>query len=82
MKWYISLHDIAVLNDSGPETLKESNPPNLVSLKSQASTIRDQLRRLDSMGEKGVSGSKVEINWYKVKKETAEREKKYKFSYI
>lgn len=51
-----------MLNDSGPETLKESNPPNLVSLKSQASTIRDQLRRLDSMGEKGVSGSKVEIN--------------------
>ncbi|XP_063603543.1 breakpoint cluster region protein-like isoform X1 [Penaeus indicus] len=55
VKWYISLHDIAVLNDSGPETLKESNPPNLVSLKSQASTIRDQLRRLDSMGEKGAS---------------------------
>lgn len=54
VKWYISLHDIAVLNDSGPETLKESNPPNLVSLKSQASTIRDQLRRLDSMGEKGA----------------------------
>ncbi|XP_047494682.1 active breakpoint cluster region-related protein-like isoform X3 [Penaeus chinensis] len=55
VKWYISLHDIAVLNDSGPETLKESNPPNLVSLKSQASTIRDQLRRIDNMGEKGAS---------------------------
>ncbi|XP_042866955.1 breakpoint cluster region protein-like isoform X3 [Penaeus japonicus] len=55
VKWYISLHDIAVLNDSGPETLKESNPPNLVSLKSQASTIRDQLRRIDNMGEKGAT---------------------------
>nr|XP_045609928.1 active breakpoint cluster region-related protein-like isoform X2 [Procambarus clarkii]XP_045609929.1 active breakpoint cluster region-related protein-like isoform X2 [Procambarus clarkii]XP_045609930.1 active breakpoint cluster region-related protein-like isoform X2 [Procambarus clarkii] len=55
VKWYISLHDIAVLNDSGPETLKESNPPNLVSLKSQASTVRDQLRRVDNAGDKGAS---------------------------
>ncbi|XP_069939387.1 active breakpoint cluster region-related protein-like isoform X2 [Cherax quadricarinatus] len=54
VKWYISLHDIAVLNDSGPETLKESNPPNLVSLKSQASTVRDQLRRVDNATDKGA----------------------------
>lgn len=75
VKWYISLHDIAVLNDSGPETLKESNPPNLVSLKSQASTIRDQLRRIDNMGEKGVSSSEFEINIFsKTKKEQIRRE--------
>ncbi|XP_066963867.1 active breakpoint cluster region-related protein isoform X2 [Macrobrachium rosenbergii] len=56
VKWYISLHDIAVLNDSGPETLKESNPPNIVALKSQASTVRDQLRRMENIADnKGVS---------------------------
>ena len=62
MKWYISLHDIAVLNDSGPETLKESNPPNIVALKSQASTVRDQLRRMETVADsKGVSWLKFSI---------------------
>ncbi|KAK7075356.1 hypothetical protein SK128_013094, partial [Halocaridina rubra] len=56
VKWYISLHDIAVMPDTGPETLRESNPPNLVALKSQASTVRDQLRRMESqVDNKGVS---------------------------
>lgn len=58
VKWYISLHDIVVMNDSGPETLKEANPPNLVSLKSQASTVRDQLRR----HETAVADNKVVSN--------------------
>lgn len=59
VKWYISLHDIVVVIDSGPETLKEANPPNLVSLKSQASTVRDQLKRHESSADKGVSGGRV-----------------------
>ncbi|MPC36045.1 Active breakpoint cluster region-related protein [Portunus trituberculatus] len=53
VKWYISLHDIVVMIDGGPETLKEANPPNLVSLKSQASTVRDQLKRHEASSDKG-----------------------------
>ncbi|KAG7160618.1 Active breakpoint cluster region-related protein-like [Homarus americanus] len=73
VKWYISLHDIVVLNDSGPETLKESNPPNLVSLKSQASTVRDQLRRVDNMGDKGAGRMNIARN-EKQRKKLAELE--------
>ncbi|XP_076037677.1 rho GTPase activating protein at 1A [Oratosquilla oratoria] len=60
VKWYISLHDIVVFTDGGPETLRESSPPNLVALKSQASTVRDQLRRQESLAE-SKGGSRVGV---------------------
>lgn len=50
VKWYISLHDIVVLGDGG-DVPKEANPPNIVMLKSQASTVRDQLRRHENNTE-------------------------------
>lgn len=61
VKWYISLHDIVVMNDSGPETLKEANPPNLVSLKSQASTVRDQLRRHETAVADNKGGGRLNM---------------------
>ncbi|KAF2368908.1 Dbl (DH) domain [Trinorchestia longiramus] len=58
LKWFISLHDILIVAGSSQEQFKEANPPNLVSLKSQAATVRDQLRRLEGSSEKpsGVGG--------------------------
>ena len=62
VKWYISLHDIIILSEGGPDTYKEASPPNLVILKSQASTVRDQLRRQEKLQDsKGVSIS-LQIN--------------------
>ena len=56
LKWFISLHDILIAEGSNLEQFKEANPPNLVSLKSQAATVRDQLRRMEGHGDsKGVS---------------------------
>lgn len=57
MKWFISLHDILILEGSSLEQFKEASPPNLVNLKSQAATVRDQLRRLEGNSEKGVGFS-------------------------
>ncbi|CAL4069366.1 unnamed protein product, partial [Meganyctiphanes norvegica] len=55
VKWYISLHDIVVLGDGGGEVPKEANPPNIVLLKSQTSTVRDQLRRHENEPENKVT---------------------------
>ncbi|KAA0186753.1 hypothetical protein HAZT_HAZT009770 [Hyalella azteca] len=52
LKWFISLHDILIEACSSLEQFKEANPPNLVNLKSQAATVRDQLRRLEGSSDK------------------------------
>ena len=45
LKWFISLHDITV--GEGGEDVREASPPNLVGLKTQAATLRDQIRRIE-----------------------------------
>ena len=52
LKWFISLHDILIIEGNSLEQFKETNPPNLVNLKSQAATVRDQLRRLETSSDK------------------------------
>ncbi|XP_058977626.1 active breakpoint cluster region-related protein isoform X2 [Musca domestica] len=44
LKWFIPLKDVAVFEetDAGAD-LKESSPPNILQLKTQACTVRDQL---------------------------------------
>lgn len=42
LKWYIPLSDIVIFEEPGIEP-RESSPPNIVALKSAASTVRDQL---------------------------------------
>ena len=54
VKWFISLHDIVIMGEGGSDSYKESNPPNLIMLKSQASTVRDQLRRQEKLQDRGV----------------------------
>ncbi|KAB7504174.1 Breakpoint cluster region protein [Armadillidium nasatum] len=51
VKWYISLHDIVVLGENIFEAVRETSPPNLVALKSQASTVRDQIKRQETHSE-------------------------------
>lgn len=42
LKWYIPLHDIQVCEESATDP-KEVNPVNIIQLKSQACTVRDQI---------------------------------------
>ncbi|XP_070506398.1 active breakpoint cluster region-related protein isoform X2 [Chironomus tepperi] len=58
LKWYIPLKDIFIVSDeSSPTEPKESSPVNIVQLKSQASTVRDQIM-LEDRDEK-KSGSRA-----------------------
>ncbi|XP_075154378.1 rho GTPase activating protein at 1A isoform X3 [Haematobia irritans] len=44
LKWFIPLKDVAVFEETdGAADLKESSPPNILQLKTQACTVRDQL---------------------------------------
>uniref|UniRef100_A0A1I8NNV9 Active breakpoint cluster region-related protein n=2 Tax=Stomoxys calcitrans TaxID=35570 RepID=A0A1I8NNV9_STOCA len=44
LKWFIALKDVAVFEETdGAADLKESSPPNILQLKTQACTVRDQL---------------------------------------
>lgn len=43
MKWFIQLRDIMVLNETTFD-VKEPNPLNILLLKTQASTLRDQIK--------------------------------------
>lgn len=58
LKWYIPLKDIFIVSDeSSPTEPKESSPVNIVQLKSQASTVRDQIM-MEERDEK-KSGSRA-----------------------
>ncbi|KAL7031589.1 hypothetical protein ACKWTF_007067 [Chironomus riparius] len=58
LKWYIPLKDIFIVSDeSSPTEPKESSPVNIVQLKSQASTVRDQIMMEDRDDKK--SGSRA-----------------------
>lgn len=44
LKWFIPLKDVAVFEETDNSAdLKESSPPNILQLKTQACTVRDQL---------------------------------------
>lgn len=58
LKWFIPLKDIFIVSDeSSPTEPKESSPVNIVQLKSQASTVRDQIM-MEERDEK-KSGSRA-----------------------
>jgi len=42
LKWYITLCDIVIFEEPAVEP-RENSPPNILSLKSQACTVRDQI---------------------------------------
>lgn len=42
LKWFIPLKDICILEESSPDP-KENSPVNILHLKSQACTVRDQI---------------------------------------
>jgi hypothetical protein len=42
LKWYIPLCDIVIFEEPAVEP-RENSPPNIVALKSQACTVRDQI---------------------------------------
>eukprot|EP00095_Tigriopus_kingsejongensis_P006139 maker-scaffold98_size375582-snap-gene-2.42 protein:Tk06139 transcript:maker-scaffold98_size375582-snap-gene-2.42-mRNA-1 annotation:"breakpoint cluster region protein" len=50
LKWYIPLWNATIVDDPSFEP-KESNPANLVSLKTQTSALRDQIYRLEKEEE-------------------------------
>ncbi|CAG9770578.1 unnamed protein product [Ceutorhynchus assimilis] len=50
LKWFIPVEDILILEET-MANLHETSPSNIVSLKSQASNIRDQLRQEEKLNE-------------------------------
>lgn len=50
LKWFIPVEDIIILEET-TANLYETNPVNIVALKSQASNIRDQLKQEEKMLE-------------------------------
>uniref|UniRef100_A0A182FIM2 Uncharacterized protein n=2 Tax=Anopheles albimanus TaxID=7167 RepID=A0A182FIM2_ANOAL len=56
LKWFIPLRDILICEESANDS-KEASPINIVQLKSQACTVRDQimLDERDEMGRRGGS---------------------------
>jgi active breakpoint cluster region-related protein len=57
LKWFIPLKDIFIVSDESPTEPKESSPVNIVQLKSQACTVRDQIM-MEEKDEK-KSGSRA-----------------------
>lgn len=58
LKWFIPLKDIFVVSDeSSPTEPKESSPVNIVQLKSQACTVRDQIMMEEKDDKKSGSRS-------------------------
>lgn len=59
LKWYILLHDICIMEESSfdPKEPKENSPVNILLLKSQACTVRDQIL-LEDRDEKKRAGDK------------------------
>jgi hypothetical protein len=55
LKWFIPVEDIIILQETSPSHQYESPLPNIVSLKSQASNVRDQLRQ----EEKALEDKKI-----------------------
>lgn len=53
LKWFIPVEDIYILEESTANP-HEVPPSNIVSLKSQASTVRDQLRQEEKASEEKV----------------------------
>ncbi|CAF4934582.1 unnamed protein product [Pieris macdunnoughi] len=43
LKWFIPLPDIVVVEEDGSSAERETSPANIVALKSQACTVRDQI---------------------------------------
>lgn len=56
LKWFISLKDIFIIEDSANDP-KENNPVNILQLKSQACTVRDQIM-LEEKDDKKRAGDK------------------------
>lgn len=54
LKWFIPLRDLAICSES-PHDPKENSPTNIVQLKSQACTVRDQIM-VDSRDDKKSRG--------------------------
>ncbi|RZC39306.1 active breakpoint cluster region-related protein [Asbolus verrucosus] len=55
LKWFIPVEDIFCISEDGNSHHHESSVPNIVSLKSQASNVRDQLRQ----EEKALEDKKI-----------------------
>lgn len=54
LKWFIPLGDILILEESNTEP-RENSPANIVALKSQACTVRDQILLEERTAEDKVS---------------------------
>ncbi|KAF8794205.1 active breakpoint cluster region-related protein-like [Argiope bruennichi] len=71
VKWFIPLSDVVILETSGDaEPVKENSPFDILSLKSRASNIRDQILKEERGKEKRVAGRNID----KHKKKLAELE--------
>ncbi|GFR04138.1 active breakpoint cluster region-related protein [Trichonephila clavata] len=71
VKWFIPLSDVVVLDTNGEiESVKENSPFDILSLKSRASNIRDQILKEEKGKEKRVAGRNID----KHKKKLAELE--------
>jgi active breakpoint cluster region-related protein len=57
LKWFISLKDIIICEESAIDP-KEASPINIVQLKSQACTVRDQIMLDDKQEKKSRTGDK------------------------
>lgn len=73
LKWYIPLSDIVIFEEPGVEP-RESCPPNIVALKSAASTVRDQLLWEERASSVGVERQRRSSRSEKHRKKLADLE--------
>lgn len=55
LKWFIPLKDVFIVSEESPVEPKENSPVNIILLKSQASTVRDQIMLEQRDDKKTVS---------------------------
>lgn len=60
LKWYVHLNDLIITEETGTEP-KEISPLNLLSLKSQACTIRDQILRDEEKRRSGLEKQRKKL---------------------
>lgn len=66
LKWFIPLRNICVLDESSAADPKENSPVNLLQLKSQACTVRDQILLESRDDKKQRSGDKHRKKLYEL----------------
>lgn len=60
LKWFIPLKDVLVFEEDTTTELKESSPANILQLKSQACTVRDQIL-MEEKDEKKIKSNGLRI---------------------